>query len=196
MSSKRSDAPKLSARRRGDLARELEAFFCHEPGAVQSNYAGIAALALSGVRTSAGNAFGDEVAIERMHRVHKAVGHHEAIRRAVQALSEADRSTLWLAFGPHRLAPEAKRVLEETAGAALLTDAARDACRKAAGTEGEPTREQVSAWLLGACRDGDHYALVNVIEERDELVEAALAAYAEAKGGRERRFLTPEGYGI
>lgn len=189
---------RLSERRRGDLSRELREFFLHEPGAVVSNFGGIAALALSGVRTSAGNAFGDDAAIARMHRIHVAVGRHEAIRRAYLSLDERHRLVLWLAFGPHKLPPEWRKALGYTAAAALITEAAKKACRRASGAAGEPTPAQLGAWLTRACAKNGK-AIVEIAAERDERIADALAAYDEARrvskpGGK--NILTPEGYGL
>lgn len=180
----RPEGYRISARRRGDLARELVDYFCHEPGAVRSNYASIAALALSGVRTSGGKAFGDDYAIAHMHRIHRAVRHYETIRGTLRLLSEEHRTVLWLAFGPHRWPPEIRKTLGETAGAALRTMAAREGCRKAAGASKEPSLRQVGAWLLARAVASDATAFVSVITERDEIVDVALIAYGAAK--RER----------
>lgn len=197
MSSKRSEAPKLSTRRRGDLARELREFFCYRPSDIESNFAGIANLALSGVRISGGSGFDSGAAILRLHRIQRSVGHNGRVRRALSSLPTEHFDVLYYAFGASALAPQVHTKLGETAGAALLTKAAREGCMKAAGTKGEPAEPQIGAWLRRACAADDKAALADVIKERDAIVEAALVAYAEAKGGREMtRYLTPEGYGI
>lgn len=192
------DALRISARYRGELARELRDYFAHEPGAVVSNFGGIAALALSGVRTDGGNPNASDIAADRMLRITGAVRHHARVRKAFRALPEEHRRVLAHAFGARVQSSDVRKALEGQYGAAaaLLTDAAREACKRAAGTTGEPTREQVATWLVRACVSQDE-ALARVAEERDELVEAALAAYSEHRGGRKReRYLTPEGYGL
>lgn len=200
---------KLSVRRRGDLSRELRDFYAHEPGAPASNFGGIANLALSGVRTSGGNPFGGDAAALRVHRVRLALAHHADVRKALRSLHEVAQLVLWLAFGARHLPPEVRKHLGETAGAALITTAAVKGCQKAAGTSGAPSEQQVRAWLLRRCVEGDTATLAPVVEGRDELVETALLAYSEArhiatpKRPRKPRkpssggsFFSPEGYGL
>src|SRR5690606_16539239 len=146
------------------------------------------------VRTSAGHAFGDEIAIARMHRIHRAVARHEELRRAYFALPDREQRVLWLAFGPHKLPPEWRKALGYTAAAALVTEAAKAACKTASGATGGPTPKQLAAWLTRACVAGDTATLRPVIEARDELVEAALCAYAAARraGGTKTEQRTAE----
>lgn len=172
---------RLSARRRGELSRELRHYFLHQPGCGQSNFAPIANLAVTGVRTSGGRPRGDDIAIERLHRIRRAVGRYGEIEAALASLSIEHYEALEYAFGASHLAIEVHHQLGETAGAALLTRAAAEGCRQAAGADREPSREQIGRWLHRACIKGDMEALRPVIEERDELVGEALAAYGEAR---------------
>lgn len=178
------DSSRLSTRHRGDLARELESFFLEDPGAMSSNFRGIAALALSGVRTDGGNARGGSIAADRMIAIRGAIRHDERVRIAFLSLSEGHREVLWFALGTRTDSSDVRKALDGgvyKAAAAVLTDAARKACKAAAGAKGEPTREQIASWLERACVMGDG-ALKDIAEERDKLVDEALAAYAEARG--------------
>lgn len=178
---------RLSARRRGDLSRELREFFLCQPSGIESNYAGIANMALSGVRTSGGSGFDSGKAILRLHRIQRSVGHNGRVQRALLSLPDEHLDALCYAFGASALAPQVHSKLGETAGAALLTKAAHEGCQKAAGAVGEPSREQLGRWLLRCAATDDAEALRAVREERDALVEVALCAYAAARRAQGER---------
>lgn len=171
---------RLSAFRRDRLERELREFFLHEPGAVTSNFGGIAALALSGVRSAAGNPFGGDNAHDRMIAICRAVDRYAEKRRAYLALEDRYQRVLWLAFGPHKLPPEWRKALGYTAAAALVTDAAKEGCKRASGAVGEPTPAQIGAWLTRACAKNGK-VIVEIAAERDQHIDEALVAYDEAK---------------
>jgi len=172
---------RLSAFRRDRLERELRTYFGHTPVDLQSNFAPVANLALTGVRTSGGRPHGDDVAIARLDGLRRAVGHQGEVARALDALPSAARRVLRHAFGSSTLAREVHVKLGETAAVALLTKAAADECMKASGVNREPSQDQIARWLLTACIRGDAAALHPVIEQRDKLLEEALVAYDEAR---------------
>lgn len=172
---------RLSAFRRDRLERELRAYFVHTPVDLQSNFAPIANLALTGVRTSGGRPHGDDVAIMRLASLRHEVRDHAKVKRALDVLSAKDREVLSHAYGASTLAREVHVKLGETAAVALLTKAAADGCMKASGVNRAPSRDQIARWLLTACIRGDAAALHAVIEQRDKLLEEALVAYDEAR---------------